>query len=96
MLIFKLIWGLHATIIDFETDFLNRNIQEVIYMKILVDMSQNDNKCLMRNARKFHTRIIALFTSKVHLFAGALKHKKESLYLIENPNMRKSLMQIKT
>jgi hypothetical protein len=47
MLIATLIWNLQASIVDVETGFLHRDLQEVIYVNVPEGLQQDSNSCLL-------------------------------------------------
>jgi hypothetical protein len=77
MLIAKLVWNMTCSVVDIETAFLHRVLDEEIYMEVPKGLAIKDNKKLMlrktiygivQSARKFYEKLINV--SKVIEFHG--------------------------
>jgi hypothetical protein len=69
MLIAKLVWNMTYSVVDIETAFIHRDLDEEIYMEVLKGLAIKDNKKLIlrktiyglvQSVRKFYEKLINL------------------------------------
>jgi len=82
MIIFKLIWKLQASIINIETAFLHRNLQDEVYMNVPEGMESNNNQCLLlskiiyglvHSAREFYKNLIEVLKSVEYIETNQIR-----------------------